>query len=86
MFQANLPKKFWGESILIATYIINKLPIAVLEWKSPFEVFHGHPPSYYTLKTFGCLCYATNTNPHKDKFTERAHKCIFVGCHGSKRI
>ena len=34
---ANLPHKIWGSCILAATYIINRLPTAVLNWKSPFE-------------------------------------------------
>jgi len=31
-----LPKYFWGECILAATHIINKLPTANLSQKSPF--------------------------------------------------
>ena len=29
-FQASFPKHFWGECVLAATHIINKLPMAVL--------------------------------------------------------
>ena len=29
-FQAGFPKQFWGECVLAATHIINKLPMAVL--------------------------------------------------------
>lgn len=79
MFQPKMPKKFWGDSILGATYIINRLPSAVIEGKTPFEMLNGHKPDYTRLKIFGCLCFATNTQPHKDKFAERALECVFIG-------
>lgn len=37
MFQAALPHSFWGEALLHATYITNKLPTSVLGWVSPHE-------------------------------------------------
>ncbi|GJU57203.1 hypothetical protein Tco_1234969 [Tanacetum coccineum] len=42
-------------------------------------VLHGIPPSYDTLKTIGCLCYAASLKPHKDKFDPRGIKCAFIG-------
>ena len=34
---AGFPKYFWGECILVATHIINKFPMAYLNWTTPFE-------------------------------------------------
>lgn len=48
-------------------------------WKSSFEIMHGRKPDYNFMKSFGCLCYVTNTYPHKIKFDEKALKCIFLG-------
>lgn len=31
------------------------------------------------MKVFGCLCFSTNTIPHKTKFDSRAIKCCFSG-------
>lgn len=79
MMQANLPKYFWPFSVLMATYILNRLPSPVIKWKTPYELIFNKFPDYTSLKIFGCLCYATNTKPHKHKFETRAHKCIFLG-------
>lgn len=79
MFQSKLPKRFWGESILTATYIINRLPSPVLNWETPYASLHKEKPNLNFLKTFGCLCFATNTLPHKTKFEERAFKGVFLG-------
>ncbi|KAF7825809.1 putative LRR receptor-like serine/threonine-protein kinase [Senna tora] len=59
--------------------------LSVLRWKSPYEVLNKRVPDYSTLKVFGSLCYATNTDPKKKKFDERARKCIYLGvAHGFK--
>lgn len=42
-------------------------------------MFFNKEPYYSMLKSFGCLCYAANTKPCKEKFDTRAYNCIFVG-------
>lgn len=78
LYQSGLSTKFWGESILMATHIINRLPSKVLDWKTPFEKLYNKPPDYSKLKVFGCLAYATVVGTRNDKFSLRAKKCIFV--------
>ncbi|CAM8989719.1 unnamed protein product [Rhodiola kirilowii] len=79
MFQSHLPLQYWGDSVLTATYICNRLPSAVLNGKSPFEVLMKKEVSYDLMKTFDCLCFATNTNPNKGKFDSRATTGVFLG-------
>jgi IS30 family transposase len=43
-FQANLPLRFRGESLLSTTYLINRLPTTVLNHKSPYELLYGNHP------------------------------------------
>lgn len=34
---ANLPKKFWGEALMTATYLINRSPSSAIFFKTPME-------------------------------------------------
>ncbi|XP_074376749.1 uncharacterized protein LOC141718263 [Apium graveolens] len=77
-FQSNKPLKYWGEFLLTAAYLINKIPTLTLHNKSPHEILMGTPPDYTKLCVFGCLCYARNTHV-LHKFDARAQSGIFIG-------
>lgn len=77
-FEANLPVKFWGECVLIATYIINRLPSKVIEQKTPYKITLGKKPDYDHMRVFGCLVYARNIKTKGDKFEVRSRPGIFV--------
>lgn len=46
---------------------------------TPHEILYKKQSDYSFLKTFGCLCFATNVYHQKTKFDARAIKCIFLG-------
>nr|GEU89828.1 retrovirus-related Pol polyprotein from transposon TNT 1-94 [Tanacetum cinerariifolium] len=78
-FHSGVPDKFLGDCVLTATYLINKMPMKILKWKTPFEMIYGVLPSYDQLRVIGCLCFASITKPHKDKFSPRTIRSVLIG-------
>jgi hypothetical protein len=79
IIQMHVPKSFWSQGVLSATYIINRLPIQVLFFKSPLEVLQKQSPDVSHLKVFGCICFVHIQASNHDKLDPRAAKCIFLG-------
>ena len=52
-FQANLPLKFWGDCILCAAYIINRLLLSRLNHISPFGKLFSIKPNIHHLQAYG---------------------------------
>lgn len=78
-FEANLPKRFWGECVLTAAYLINRLPSIVIENRTPYETIFGQKPDYHFTKIFGCLAYYRSTETKGDKFEPRGRPGVFLG-------
>ncbi|GJR03574.1 retrovirus-related pol polyprotein from transposon TNT 1-94 [Tanacetum coccineum] len=56
-----------------------RLHVKVLDWQSSFEKLYGKPPTYDHLRVIGCLCYAADIRPHKDKFANKGIKSVLIG-------
>jgi transposase InsO family protein len=39
MFESNVPKFLWGDAVLTASYLINRMPTRVLSYRTPLDVF-----------------------------------------------
>lgn len=79
LIHSKLPKSFWGEAILTATFLVNITPTKATTLKqTPFEKLHGKKPLLRHLKVFGSTVFVlekTVTN----KFEEKSWKGILVG-------
>jgi len=78
-FQANLPLYFWGECVLSAAHIINRIPTPILSNKTHFECLFSVAPSFSHLRVVGCLCFASTLTRNRSKFDSRATPCLFLG-------
>jgi Reverse transcriptase (RNA-dependent DNA polymerase) len=79
MMSMNVPKYLWGQAVLTATYLINRMPSRVLNWKSPIEMLKGKNEDVLPLKTFGYVCFVQDNRPNVEKLDPKAVKCVFVG-------
>ncbi|KAL8145823.1 hypothetical protein AgCh_003826 [Apium graveolens] len=79
MLQSKLKISFWGEAVLTAANIINRLPSTALSNKIPYELLHNESVDYSIMKCFGCLAFAINLAHSSDKFASRGVPCVFIG-------
>ncbi|GKA08592.1 retrotransposon protein, putative, ty1-copia subclass [Tanacetum coccineum] len=70
-----LPK---GESILMATYLLNKIPRKDQK-ETPYELWMGRKPSYQYLRVWGCLAKVAMPTPKAQKIGPKSIDCIFIG-------
>ena len=74
---ASLGKQFWAEAVMYASHLINRLPSAALNVKTPLEVWSGKPTNDYdTLRVFGSTAYY---HVKESKLDPRAKKALFMG-------
>ncbi|XP_057451465.1 uncharacterized protein LOC130743298 isoform X5 [Lotus japonicus] len=84
MFESNVPKYLWGDAVLTAAYLINRMPTRVLNYRTPLENFKTIFPACrlhtdMPLKVFGCTVFMHKPSTSRSKLDPRAEKCIFVG-------
>lgn len=78
-FQSKVPIRFWGECLLSAAHLINRMPLSTLEFRTPYEKLNGVKPSLAHLRVFGCLCFVSTLKSHRNKFDQRASPSVFLG-------
>ncbi|KAK2392639.1 putative mitochondrial protein [Trifolium repens] len=79
--QKQLPKRFWGEAVSTAVYILNRSPTKRLVDKVPEEVWSKVKPSVSHLKVFGSLCYKHIPDVKRKKLDDKSEAMILVGYH-----
>jgi hypothetical protein len=56
--QRGMPTIYWGETVMTAIHLLNRLPTKALDSKTPYETWHGCKPMVSHLRVFGCLTFA----------------------------
>ena len=76
---AKLPKKFWAEALVTASYLRNRSPTKALAGKTPYEAWNGEKPHVHHLRVFGCAAYAHISNDERKKLDPKSKRCILLG-------
>ncbi|GJZ72331.1 retrovirus-related pol polyprotein from transposon TNT 1-94 [Tanacetum coccineum] len=78
LISSGLSQDMWGEAILTATYLLNKIPCKEKE-ETPYELWMGRKPSYQYLRVWGCLAKVAVPTPKAQKIRPKSVDCIFIG-------
>ena len=76
--RCRVSKEFWPEVIRHACVVLNRIPHAGLNNKSPFELIFGKPPKLDRMRIFGCQAYVLKL-PHDSKLENRAYRGVYLG-------
>ena len=74
---ANLPISFWGDALLTAAYILNRVPSKSV-YATPYELWHGKKPSLEHLHPWSLAGYVHNPTHKHGKLGSRATKMVFI--------
>ena len=79
MLESSIPLRFWCEALSTVVHLINWLHSPTLHNVSPLYKLFGYFPSYFNLRTFGCVCFVHLAPHERHKLTNQSVKCAFLG-------
>ena len=64
MLNSNVPTHHWGDAVLTACFLINRMPSFSLENQIPHSIVFPHDPLFHVSpKVFGCTCFVHDLSP-----------------------
>ncbi|GKD86215.1 zinc finger, CCHC-type containing protein [Tanacetum coccineum] len=75
---SGLSKGFWDEAMLIAYYILNRIPNKNSK-QTPYEIWTKKVPNLTYLRVWGCRAVIRLTEPKMKNLGEKGIDCIFIG-------
>ena len=78
LLNTGLHSNLWGEAILSACYILNRVSYSKFN-KSPYELCFGKKPNLSYFRVWSCLSYVKIQENKRKKVGPKAFKCAFVG-------
>jgi len=89
LLDSNLEKDMWGEALMTATHLVNRLTTSTLpKGITPAECWYGFKPDLNKIKIFGCPAYSLiHKEDRKGKLCERSKRLFLVGyCDNGYRL
>ena len=78
------------EALTSTVYLINCVPSAVLDFQTPFDVFHKAVLAFTVPNlppcVFQCVAFVHLPKEQQNKLESRALKCVFVGYSSSQKM
>lgn len=79
-----MPNHLWGETVSIATYILNRNPTKRLEGVTPEATWLGAKPSVNHLRIFGLVCYRHVPDQLRRKLDDKCQAMVLLGYHSTR--
>ena len=84
LIDSGLPRRFYGEALMYASYLLNRLPFAAGTRVTRLEMYKQKllPNQHSHTHTFGCAAYKQLAHPlgkPVDKLDAKSKLCIFIG-------
>ena len=80
LFNADVPVHHWGDAVLMACFLINRMPFSTLDNKIPISIISPREPLYHVPPCiFGCTCFVHDVSPSLDCSMQRQSNVFFLG-------
>lgn len=80
LFHASVPKPYWSDAVLTASYLINCMPSVGLGAYIPHIILSpGKVLFHLSPKLFGCIFYFHILGPGGDRLDPRSLNVFFLG-------
>ncbi|CAN1310245.1 Retrovirus-related Pol polyprotein from transposon TNT 1-94 [Linum perenne] len=78
ILSSGLPNNLWGEAVLAANHILNRVPHKKLD-KTPYELWKGYAPNLEYLRVWGCLAKVGILAHKRSVVGSKTFDCVFIG-------
>ncbi|KAG5887147.1 hypothetical protein JTB14_024256 [Gonioctena quinquepunctata] len=85
LFDAELPNKYWGETVATANYLQNLLPTKAIKC-NPYKLWNSEKPRLDHIRAFGSVAYAYVPKETRTKWDARAQTGILVGYNETSHV
>ena len=79
MADANLPQKFWAETLSTAVYLCDHSPTKAVPDMTTYEARRNQEANLENLRVFGCLAYSHINKDKRQKLDSKTKKVYSPG-------